>query len=48
MPPVVNPLVTAVVSLRLGDFVIVVREFQINTASVNVDRILLEERGGHR
>jgi hypothetical protein len=43
VPEVLNPLVAVVIGLTLGDLIIVVREFKVDTARVDVHRSLLED-----
>ena len=48
MPEVVDPIVTLVVCLGLGKLIVVVREPQVDSTTVDIDWPLLEDGGGHR
>lgn len=47
VPEVVNPVVAFVISLALGELIVVVRESKVDTPRMNVDRVLFKYRGAH-
>lgn len=47
VPEVVDPVVTLVVGLTLGDLVVVVREAEVDTSCVDVNWVRLKDRGSH-
>jgi len=47
VPEVINPLVAIVVRLSLGNFVVMVRESQINASRVNINGELFEDCRRH-
>jgi hypothetical protein len=47
MPEIIDPVITSIISLRLSNFVVMMREFKIASSRMNINRACFEYFSSH-